>query len=186
MERAEIVLIIGSLIVVALFAAFVFYVVRPHIRSRKLRGEFGPEYGRTVDRHGDRARAEDDLRKRKERVANLRLRSLDEAERTRYVMQWERIQERFVDEPSLSIREANRLVADVMAARGYPVTDFDTQVNDLSVNYPALAENYRSAHAVYLRNELGSAGTEELRQAVVFYRGVFSELLEEEPFRKTA
>jgi hypothetical protein len=78
------------------------------------------------------------------------------------------------------------LVADVVKARGYPVRDFDGQAGDLSVNYPALAENYRSAHAIFLRNEQGQASTEELRQAVVFYRGVFSELLEEEAIRRTA
>jgi hypothetical protein len=116
----------------------------------------------------------------------MRLRRLDETERTRYLAQWEGIQARFVDEPSASIREANMLVADVMHARGYPVRDFETQASDLSVRYPGLAENYRSAYAVHQQNEQGRASTEEMRQAVVYYRGVFAELLEEEPLRRTA
>lgn len=186
MDRVEILWVIVGLAVVGALIALILTVVLPRQRSRKLREEFGPEYERTFHRYGDRTRAEADLKERKERVSNLRLRSLAEAERARYVMQWEGIQARFVDEPSASIREANMLVADVMQARGYPVRDFDSQAGDLSVNYPALAENYRSAHAIFLRNERGQASTEELRQAVVFYRGVFSELLQGEAIRRSA
>jgi hypothetical protein len=186
MDRTEMILTIGIFVVVGVIVTYLIAVALRRRRSQKLREEFGPEYDHTIDRHGNRARAETDLRKRKERVSSLRLRSLSEAERSRYVTQWERIQARFVDEPSLSIREANLLVADVMQARGYPVRDFPTQANDLSVNYPSLAENYRLAHSIFLRNEEGQASTEEMRQAVVYYRGIFSELLEEEPIRRTA
>ncbi len=186
MERAEMLWVLGGIVVVGLLIAFILAVMLPRRRSRKLREEFGPEYDRTIARLGDRARAEADLMKRKARVSNLRLRSLAEAERTRYVLQWERIQARFVDEPSACIRDANMLVAEVIQARGYPIQDFDTRASDLSVNYPALAENYRSAHAIFLRNEQGHASTEELRQAVVFYRSIFSELLQEEPLRRSA
>lgn len=186
MQNQQIVFVIGGLLIVGVIIAYIVAVVLPRQRSRKLREEFGPEYERTMEHHGDRARAEADLKMRKERVSGLRLRSLAEAERAKYIKDWQRIQARFVDEPSASIMEADLLVADVMRARGYPVKDFDTQASDLSVGYPALVENYRSAHAIFLRNERGHASTEELRQAVVFYRGVFSELLEEEPARGAA
>jgi hypothetical protein len=186
MENTALLWIIGGLIIIAAAVAILFGVVAPRERSRRLREDFGPEYDRTIERHGDRLRAEADLRERRERVAGFRLRSLSESERVRYVAEWERIQARFVEEPSVSIREANRLVAEVMQSRGYPVRDPETQVKDLSVGYPALAENFRSAHAVYLHNEQGRADTEELRRAVVYYRGVFSELLAEESLRKSA
>lgn len=186
MDREAILWVIGSLVVVGAIIAIVLAVVLPRQRSRKLREEFGPEYDRTVGRFGDRSRAEADLKARKERVSGLRLRSLSEEERAGFITQWKRIQARFVDEPSASIQEANMMVADVMRARGYPIRDFDTQASDLSVNYPALAENYRSAHAIFVRSEQGHASTEELRQAVVFYRGVFSELLEDESIRRAA
>jgi hypothetical protein len=186
MDRIEIQWVVGILVVAGAIIAYILGVVLPRARSRKLQKEFGPEYDRTIGRFGDRTRAEADLKERKERVSNLQLRSLAEAERARYMMEWERIQARFVDEPAASIREANTLVADVMHARGYPVRDFDTRASDLSVSNPALAENYRLAHAIYLRNEQGHANTEELRQAVVFYRGIFSELLEEVPIRRIA
>ena len=178
--------IIGGLLIIGAVAAYVFAVLLPRKRSEGLRKEFGPEYDRAVGRHGDVKQAEADLRERKERVSGLHLRSLDGAERIRYEAEWDRIQARFVEEPSASIREAHRLVGEVMRARGYAVQDIDTQVKDLSVNYPTLAENFRQAHRIYLHNEQGGASTEELRQAVVHYRGVFSELLEEEPLRRSA
>jgi hypothetical protein len=187
MDRMEIILIIGGSVVIGVILAYLLAVMLRRGRSRKLQEEFGSEYDTAIGRHGSRTRAETDLMKRKERVSSLRLRSLTDTERARYITQWERIQSRFVDEPSLSIREANLLVADVMKAKGYPIRDFHTRANDLSVIHPSLAENYRAAHAIFLRNEQGHADTEELRQAVVFYRGIFADLLEEEePIRKTA
>lgn len=186
MERDAILWVIGGLVVVGAIIAIVLAVVLPRRRSLKLREEFGPEYEHTVSRYGDRSRAEADLVERKERVSGLRLRSLSEDERARFLTQWKQIQSRFVDEPSTSILEANMMVAEVMRARGYPLRDFDTQAADLSVNYPALAENYRSAHAIFVRNEQGHASTEELRQALVFYRGVFSELLDDASIRRAA
>jgi hypothetical protein len=187
MDRMEIQVVIGILVVAGAIIAYILGVVMPRKhQSRKLQKEFGPEYDRTIGRFKDRARAEADLKERKERVSNLQFRRLSEAERARYMIDWERIQARFVDEPAASIREANTLVAEVMLARGYPVRDFETQASDLSVSYPVLAENYRLAHAIYLRNEQGHSNTEELRQAVVFYRGIFSELLEEVPLRRIA
>jgi len=41
-----------------------------------------------------------------------------------------------------------------------------------------VAENYRAAHAVYRANEEGLASTDDLRQAFVHYRSLFSELLD--------
>jgi hypothetical protein len=186
MESGQIIWIIGGIVVIGIIIAYFVAVEMPRRRSRKLRQEFGPEYDRAVGRHGDRTKAEADLKSRKERVSVLRLRTLSETERNRYQAQWKTIQARFVDEPSASIREADMLVTEVMRARGYLLKDFDTQASDLSVNYPNLAENYRSAHAIFVKNEQGNATTEELRQAVVFFKGVFKELLEEERARRAA
>jgi hypothetical protein len=65
-----------------------------------------------------------------------------------------------------------------MAARGYPLDDFETRAADLSVDHPRVVENYRTARAVAIRREKGQAETEELRQAVVNYRALFEDLLE--------
>ena len=41
--------------------------------------------------------------------------------------------------------EADRLVQEVMKYRGYPVSDFDRRVEDISVGHPHLVQNYRAA-----------------------------------------
>lgn len=69
-----------------------------------------------------------------------------------------------------------------MNKRGYPMADFDTRVADISVNHPAVVHHYRAAREIAERDARGEADTEALRQAVVHYRALFSELLEvEEP-----
>ena len=71
--------------------------------------------------------------------------------------------------------DADKLVAEVMRERGYPVEDFDQQADDVSVDHPEVVEHYRKAHAIQSARE---ASTEELRQAMVHYRALFDELLE--------
>lgn len=88
------------------------------------------------------------------------------------------MQSRFVDDPPIAVTEADSLVNRVMAARGYPMAEFEQRAADLSVTYPAVVQNYRAAHAVVVRYGRGEAGTEELRQAMVYYRTLFDELLD--------
>ena len=66
-----------------------------------------------------------------------------------------------------------------MRARGYPVEDFERRVEDLSVDHANVVQHYRAAHALAEANRSGRADTEELRQALVHYRALFSELLSE-------
>jgi hypothetical protein len=41
--------------------------------------------------------------------------------------------------------------------------------------------NYRGARDIANKNKLGQANTEELRQAMIYYRSLFDELLKAEP-----
>jgi hypothetical protein len=66
-----------------------------------------------------------------------------------------------------------------MSTRGYPVSDFEQTAADISVNYPLVLENYRTAHEIALRQTRGQANTEDLRQAMVHYRTLFDELVSE-------
>lgn len=66
-----------------------------------------------------------------------------------------------------------------MQSRGYPTTDFTQQAADISVDHPVVVENYRAAHDIAERRSHGQANTEDLRQAMVHYRTLFTELLEE-------
>jgi hypothetical protein len=146
-------------------------------RRTQLRERFGPEYERLMEERGDRRQTESELRARQERREQLDIRPLEAEVRDGYALTWRQIQTRFVDDPALSVKEADQLVTDVMRDRGYPIEDFDQRSADISVDYPIVVENYRAAQAISLRSAEGQAETEELRQAMVHYRSLFSELL---------
>ena len=84
-----------------------------------------------------------------------------------------------MDDPQGAVTLADSLVTDVMQARGYPIGAFEQRAADLSVDYPVIVDNYRAAHDIALRHSAGKASTEDLRQAMVHYRLLFQELLDE-------
>jgi hypothetical protein len=65
-----------------------------------------------------------------------------------------------------------------MQVRGYPVGEFEQRTADISVDHPQVVDNYRAAHTIAQRNDSGQATTEDLRQAMVYYRTLFVELLD--------
>jgi hypothetical protein len=164
-------------VVVVAAAAIVWSLMRGR-RSKILKERFGPEYDRTVREAGSAQRGEAMLEQRAERVAKLDIRPLSPADSDRFSQSWFELQKRFVDAPERSVAEADRLVRDVMVARGYPMTDFDRRAEDISVHYPHVVRNFRAARAIADRSREHQASTEELRQAVVYYRNLFDELLE--------
>jgi hypothetical protein len=168
-----VIIVVAALIVLALIGA----TARRKQRTQQLREGFGPEYDRTVDETGGRRGAERELQQRQERREELDIRELAPAARERHLESWKALQARFVDDPGSSVREADRLVQDVMRERGYPVDDFEQRAADISVDHPHVVEHYRAAHHVWVSNERGQATTEDLRQSVVHYRALFDELL---------
>jgi hypothetical protein len=177
--------ILIAVVMLVLAGVLVWSVTRQRT-SKRLRGSFGPEYERTVNLSG-RRQAESELVAREKRREQLDIRTLAPAERQRYGEAWRDTQARFVDSPEQAIREADHLVTEVMRERGYPMEDFEQRTADVSVDHPHEVENYRAAHAISLANEQGKASTEDLRQAMVHYRALFDELLQEPPeeVRKT-
>src|SRR5579864_5915187 len=154
-----------------------------YVRKRKsttayLRQKFGPEYERTVQRHGSERKAEATLADRQERVEKLNIRDLDPSERERFSKQWESVQSRFVDSPKGAVAEADDLVSSLMKTRGYPVSDFDQRTADISVDHPRVLGNYRSAHEIALRVGKDGASTEDLRTAMIHYRSLCEELMQ--------
>lgn len=147
-------------------------------RTRRLKQAFGSEYDRTVDEAGNRTEAESELRERQKRHEEFDLRPLAPEMRENYLDQWRATQERFVDDPHGATVEADHLVVDVMRARGYPVEAIDQRAADISVDYPDLVDNYRSAHDITVRQSAGEVSTEDLRNAMRHYRALFDELLE--------
>ena len=73
--------------------------------------------------------------------------------------------------------DADRLVCEVMLARGYPMADFEQRAADISVDHAEVVENYRAAHSTAQRAQRGEATTEDLRKAMVHYRALFEDLL---------
>jgi hypothetical protein len=162
-------------IVVVAVVAFVAVAARQR-QTAALRQRFGPEYDRTVAARDDRRAAETELRERERQRAEFDIRPLTEDTRARFAREWFDLQERFVDEPSGAVVSADGLVYSVMEARGYPMRDFDAQADLVSVDHPELVENYRFAHGVRERAQAERASTEDLREALLRYRSLFSEL----------
>jgi hypothetical protein len=152
---------------------------RARLRSAELQQKFGPEYEHAVEEFGSTARAEQELVARARRVRHFRFHELTDADRTRFATSWNRIQGQFVDDPVTAVAGADQLINEVMRARGYPSEDVEQRVADLSVGHPVVVQHYRAATQLIGSRREGYVNTEDLRQAVVHYRHLFAELLEE-------
>ena len=172
--------IVIAIVVVLVILAVVLTVWQRHRRAR-LREHFGPEYDHVVEETGSSRRAARELEARERRVEELEIRPLTPDEADAFAREWQDVQAKFVDNPQLATAEADDLVARVMRARGYPVTDFERRAADVSVHHPVVVEHYRTAHDIAQRAGRGEASTEDLRQALIHYRALFDDLLETTP-----
>jgi hypothetical protein len=163
MTNAQLIL---PIVAIAAVAAVILILLKAQ-DSARLRTRFGPEYERAVQESGNAARGEQRLARLERRVERYNIRALSPSDRARFVEVWRLVQARFVDEPERALGQGDQLVGEVMAARGYPVVDFDQRAAHLSVNHPYVVEHYRAAHEIFLRHAQGRAGTEDLRQAMI-------------------
>ena len=188
------IIVIAAVVALIIIAAVILFVQRR--RSDQLKSRFGPEYERAVEEKGDRRKAEAELEEREKRVKKLDIRPLTLAQRQQFTDEWQRVQAKFVDAPERSIDQADRLLQDVMAARGYPVQDFEQAAADISVDHPSVVQNYRAGHDIAVTHSHGKGDTEDLRKAMIHYRELFAELVtegtdterepEREPVRETS
>jgi hypothetical protein len=169
-------IILAATVVIGLVAIGAWFYRKK--QSHRLQEHFGPEYDRTVNELGSRTKGESDLMAREKRVGRLEILPLAPPEAARFTEAWRALQSRFVDNPKGVVVEAEQLVRELMEKRGYPMGDFERRAGDISVDHPDVVANYRSAQAIAVRDQQGSADTEELRKAVVYYRALFDELLE--------
>ena len=167
-------LVILIAVVAVALVAVAFYVTN---RSKRLRSKFGPEYNRAVQETGSKYRAESKLEKLEKRVEKLSIQPLSPDAADRFRDSWRAIQAEFVDDPKTALKDADRLLAEVMTARGYPVSDFDERAAEISVNHSLVVEHYRAGHEIALRHAQGQASTEDMRQAMIHYRTLFDDLL---------
>lgn len=169
--------IVAIAVAVIVILAIGFVVLQQQQRRRQLRHRFGPEYDRTMNDRDTRGQAEQELRDRQQRVATLDIKPLTPESHQAYTARWVTLQEQFVDAPAHAVREADHLVTAAMAERGYPTEDFDQQLADLSVVHGRTLHHYRQAHEIGVRTGPDESSTEDLRQAMVHYRVLFEELL---------
>jgi hypothetical protein len=167
-----------AFLVLAAVAAVAWVTVSRRRQSLRLQKHYGTEYDRAVEQHGGQSKAEAELRKREARVAKFKLLPLGADTAARFSQAWKRVQSLFVDDPRGAVAEADKLVQEVMTARGYPMGDFESRAADISVDHPTVIGAYRAARVIAEKGGRGEADTEELRKAFVHYRTLFSELLE--------
>lgn len=170
-------LILFAIVAVVAVVAGMFFFNRR--RSEHLRSRFGAEYDRQLEEKGSRSKVEADLTEREKRVSKLTIRPLNPADQDRFLDRWTKVQATFVDDPKRSIDYADALLAEVMSARGYPVSDFEQRAGDISVDHPAVVQHYRAGHDIALRHSRGEASTDDLRHALIHYRSLFEELVTE-------
>ena len=173
---AWIVIAVVAVLVLAALAAWSYAKSR---RRAALRDQFGPEYDRTVSSTGSRRKAERELAEREKAHDELDIQPLTEAARERYTEDWQQAERRFVDDPELAAREADRIVRNVLEDRGYPSDDFDARAAAISVDHPKVVTRYRHGHDMLHGNgATGAERTENLRKAMVDFRSVFFEVVE--------
>ena len=170
--------ILLAIVAAVVLIALVAYAIHRSKQSHRLQARFGPEYDRVVEAHDSRAQAEAELRRREDRVGHLTIVPLIPADAARFSAAWTDLQADFVDNPRGVVDQADALVRELLAKRGYPLADFEHRAADISVDHPSVVSNYRAAQDIRRRNLRGEAETEELRKAVVHYRALFDELLE--------
>jgi hypothetical protein len=173
----EMLMRVGVVAVAAVAVVAVLLLLMRQRRTAALRARFGPEYDRVLHSTRTAAEAERELVKRQRRVGTFTLRPLAHDEAEQFVVSWRAAQARFVDDPRGAVVDADRLIEEVMRARGYPVEDAAHRLDDLSVDHAVVVSHYRAGRKIAVRHERGDATTEDLRQAMMHFRALFDELV---------
>jgi hypothetical protein len=166
------------LVAIALALVLVGALVRIRRRRTHLKEQFGREYDHAVSSSGTQD-AERQLAEAERARTELDIGPLSAAARDRYLEEWRLVEAHFVSDPRDSARAAERLVRRALEERGYPVDD-DTErlVALVSVDHPRIAERYRHGHAM-LENIAGEQSTENLRKAIIDFRSVLEDVVQE-------
>jgi len=125
-----------------------------------------------------RRRAEFEAEKGAKRVGTFDINPLNIDEASRYADDWRLEQSLFGDDPKAAVRRADSLVQDVMMRRGYPVSDFDENADEIAADQPRVVENYRIAHEIALKDERGETNPQDLHKAMVSYNALIEDLLD--------
>ena len=163
--------IIGIIIAVIVVVAAIV-VASAELRRARMRRQFGPEYDRLAQELGSKKKADAELAARQRRVEALNIHELSPDQQASYSGDWTAVQERFVDAPAEAVSAAGTLIWNVMRDRGYPADDRSASMEALTVYHARSLDGYRQT--AELQTE--TATTEELREAMIRYRGLFEDL----------
>lgn len=180
MTTSQIVLLVIVIAIAVLVAGGLRAAAQRRQRTEALRRTFGPEYDRAVQGADNRRDAERELRQRRARHAELEIRPLAPERREHYQARWQGVQSHFVDAPNEALTDADRLVTELMHERGYPTDSVGEQAELLSVAHGAVLGGFRAGHTIEQDSAAGTAGTEQIRQAMLHFRTVFEELLQDQ------
>jgi hypothetical protein len=169
-------LVFGSVLIALLLVTIAVVAVRGH-RARMLREQYGREYAHVLEQK-DIARAEAEVHAREQRAGAFD-RPLAPAQRDGFIERWQLAQAKFGDDPQGAVARADVLLTEVMEACGYPVGDFELRAAELSVDHPDVVENYRAGRKIAARSANNAARTHELRRAMIHYRALFDDLVNE-------
>jgi len=165
--------VLAIIIVCVLVALVAGAAAALELRQMMTRRQFGPEYDRLAEATGHRG-AQAELAARRRRVAQLGISPLPESRRAELRASWSAAQEQFVDAPADAVTVASELVLSAATELGYPSGDQEQLMADLSVRHARRLDGYRRAEEAAGR--AATASTEDLRQALLWYRAMFREL----------
>lgn len=160
-------------------------LVRIRRRRSRLQDRFGPEYGRTV---ADRGTGE--AERRLDAIATehdeLEIRPLPPAARERYLEELRLAEARFVSDPKEAANAAGSLVARALEERGYPLDDDPERLaTHFSMDHPDVATRFRHGRAMLVEGN-GDRSTEDLRKAMIDFRLVLEDVVQETGTRSAA
>lgn len=125
-----------------------------------------------------------------QREADMReqaLRHLSSNDREHFGREWRLVEAHFIEDPRNAVAEADRVVEQLLSARGYPVdklkaagsapTNFEPASPGAASRVPVIAQSYREAHEIVLKQAQGQAHGNELQRAMIDYRVVFEDLV---------
>jgi hypothetical protein len=130
-------IIIGIVVLVVIVAILLIVSARKRKQREELRSRYGQEYDRTVRERGSKRAAVKDLQEREALHSELALHDLNEADRDLVRRHMASLQYRFVEDPDDVMLSTQRVMTEVLRARGYPVAeDRDKALRLFSVDYP--------------------------------------------------
>jgi hypothetical protein len=117
----------------------------------------------------------------KQQEDRLQVQPLSSASRERYVAAWDSLQRQFDVEPEATIRQADRLMQDVMREWGYPTGDFGRASQSVTEQDVEILDTYRRAHRISVKAETDMIPDADAARAMSALRALYERLVAPPP-----